>query len=78
MEKLLMPFIEKNDDPKFTRGFEAGQIWSKMELNKNFKDYLFHTENKEQVELMCKRFGYGFIITVIDETWSELNAWINN
>lgn len=73
-----MPFVGENDDPKFVLGFEAGQIWTKMEANKPFKDYMFHTKNRRQVELICERFGYGFTISVIDETWSELNAWINN
>ena len=71
---LLMPFIGENDDPKFVRGFEAGQIWTKMQRNEKFDNYLFHTENKEQIEMMCKRFHYSCRIDKIDECWSSLFA----
>lgn len=72
--KILMPFIEGNDDPKYVMGFEAGQIWTKMERNERFNNYLFHTENKEQIEMMCKRFHYSCRIDKIDECWSKLFA----
>lgn len=69
-----MPFVGENDDPKFVRGFEAGQIWTKMQQNEKFDNYLFHTENKEQIEMMCKRFHYSCRIDKIDECWSGLFA----
>ena len=72
--KLLMPFVGENDDPKFVRGFEAGQIWTKMQRNEKFNNYLIHTENKEQIEMMCKRFHYSCRIDKIDECWSSLFA----
>jgi hypothetical protein len=72
--KLLMPFVGENDDPKYIRGFELGQMWSKMELNYKFDNYLFHSPNSEQIELMCKRFHYSCRIDKIDETWSSLFA----
>ena len=76
--KLLMPFIGKNDNPLYIKGFECGQIWEQMKQNKSFNKYLFHTENIKQIEMVCKRFLYDFNIEKIDETWSELTAVISN
>lgn len=69
---LLMPF--KDETPNFVHGFEAGQIWEKMKRNEKFDSYLFHTENKKQIEMMCKRFHYTYRVDKIDETWSSLFA----
>lgn len=74
MNKLLMPFVGENDSPKFVKGFECGQIWEKMKRNEKFNEYLFHTENVKQVELICKRFLYSCRIEKIDECWSLLYA----
>lgn len=67
-----MPF--KDETPNFVHGFEAGQIWEKMKRNEKFDSYLFHTENKKQIEMMCKRFHYTYRVDKIDETWSSLFA----
>lgn len=71
-----MPFVGQNDDPKFVNGFECGQIWQQMKTNMPFENYLVHSVNKEQIELMCKRFHYSCFIEKIDDTWSSLTAKI--
>lgn len=71
---LLMPF--EDESPSFVNGFEIGQMWEKMNRTEDFDGYLFHTENKKQVEMMCKRFHFSCRIYKVDETWSSLYAEI--
>ena len=72
VNKLLMPFLDQSKS--FTLGFEAGQIWTNMQKNYSFDKYLVHRENKEQIEMMCKRFLYEFYFEQVDETWMNLTA----
>lgn len=72
---LLMPFVDESEN--FVHGFECGQIWEKIEWRKNLVDYMFHTVNTKQVELMCQRAGYDFTIEEIGNGWSKLNAIVN-
>ena len=48
-------------------------------MNKKFERYLFHVNNKEQIELMCKRFLYSYSIEVSteDNPWCYLTAELN-
>lgn len=69
---MLMPFIEQ--DPMFAHGFECGQIWERLESNYKFDNYLCHTENINQIEMMLKRFHYKFRFDRLNETWSSLFA----
>ena len=71
-----MPFLIQGDN--FMKGFECGQMWTKMEAGFNFKDYIFHAENDAQVRMMLKRFGYSFVIKNEHAEWSYLTAEINN
>lgn len=73
---LLMPF--KDESHQFTYGFECGQMWEQLKMNKKFDHYLFHIKNKEQVEMMCRRFHYSFLVETIDDTWCYLTAELNN
>lgn len=72
---LLMPFLDKSET--YVLGFEIGQMWEKMDKNEKLENYLFHTENTKQVELMCKRFLYSYEIEIIDSTWSKINCEIS-
>lgn len=72
-----MPFVGENDDPKFVKGFECGQIWTKMSDNFKFESYLIHTENIDQLKLMAKRFGYSIEIENFDDTWSYFSGKID-
>lgn len=72
---IVMPFDDQSHS--FAHGFECGQIWEKMKLTEKFESHLFHTQNKKQVENMCKRFHYTCKIETIDEYWSRLTAEVN-
>jgi len=76
--KIVLPFIGVNDNPHFVRGFEVGQIWMLMKSYTKFDNYLFHWENKEQIELMCKRFQYKFKANKVDGIWGCLFAEIGH
>lgn len=64
---LIMKFID--DSKSYVNGFEAGRIWSEMELGNFFKHYPMHSANTEQVKLMCEYFAYSFNFEELDETW---------
>ncbi len=68
---LLMPFLD--DSENFTLGFETGQIWVKVESGEILENYLFHTKNIKQVELIMKSFLSDFDIEVTNEDWSLLD-----
>lgn len=68
---LLMPFLDGSET--YTLGFEAGQIWVKLESGEVLENYLFHTKNIKQVELIMKSFLSDFDIEVTNEDWSLLN-----
>ncbi len=72
---LVMSFNDQSNS--FTHGFECGQIWEQMKSNKKFDKYLFHINNKEQIEMMCKKFLYTYSIEIIDDTWCYLTGEIN-
>jgi len=74
--KMQMPFLDQSES--FVFGFEAGQIWTRMEIGFKFEDYLIHNENKDQIEMICRRFNYSFIVHRVSSEWSYLTAEINN
>lgn len=67
-----MPFIGKNDCQEFVRGFECGMIWLLLKDQRHIKDYLFHSDNIDQMHLICEHYNVQYVIIPIDETWSEL------
>lgn len=70
MNTLLMPF--KNESKDFVLGFEAGQIWELIGSGEIIENKLFHSEQSEQIELICKSYGCQYKIIIVDETWSSL------
>ena len=70
MSKLLMPFLNESKD--FVLGFEAGQIWEQIIEGNMIDGKIFHTNNKAQIELICKSFGVNYSIIEIDNTFSRL------
>jgi hypothetical protein len=74
MEKntLLMPFLDESES--FTNGFECGQIWQRVSEGETFDKQLIHTENKEQIEMICRSFGVDFGIIEYNETWAYLTV----
>jgi hypothetical protein len=67
---LLMPFFDESEN--FVYGFECGRIWQIIESGECLKKYLIHTENKKQIELMCRTFVLECEIEIYDETWAYL------
>lgn len=67
---LVMPFLDTSKS--FTNGFECGQIWQRVSEGETFEKQLIHTENKEQIEMICRSFGVEFEIIEYNETWSYL------
>lgn len=53
---LLMPFLDESGS--FTNGFECGKLWEKMTESVSVEEQLIHSENIEQIKLMCEHFGY--------------------
>lgn len=73
--KLIMKFIDESQN--FTYGFECGIIWERMERSGEFINHAFHAENKQQIEMMCKRFGYEYSMIDYALGWCLLTATIN-
>jgi hypothetical protein len=67
---LLMPFLDESES--FVHGFECGKIWQLIEEGESVENYLIHTVNQKQIELMCRTFGLDCGIEIIDDTWSCL------
>ncbi len=55
---LLMPFIDESES--FTNGFECGQIWEKISQGEILEKYLCHSENEEQIKMICESFGVKY------------------
>jgi hypothetical protein len=69
---LVMPFIDQS--PSFALGFECGLLYQQMAEGKTIKDEIIHTENREQVEEICRRFRYEYEIGVSVSGWNSFNA----
>ena len=69
-QTLLMPFLI--DDPVYTLGFEAGQIWQMLIEGEMIDMKPFHTSQTDQINLMCESFGVDYKIREVDDTWSSL------
>lgn len=73
--ELIMPFLDNSHS--FSHGFQCGQVWELINSKYKFNNYLLHTKNIKQVEMMLKRSFYEHSITKIDKYWCYLNAEIN-
>lgn len=63
---LVLPF--DTDDPEFTRGFETGQLWERLERD-GMADQLIHAENAEMVMRMAEAKGLGFRADDVGNGW---------
>jgi len=72
MNTLLMPFIDESES--FTNGFECGQVWEKISEGDCFERHLIHTENINQIKMICDSFGVECLIDDYNETWSYLTT----
>lgn len=72
MNKLLMPFIGENDNPLYVNGFEIGQLWEMVKNKEEIIKRPFHSDNIDQVHLLCEYYKVEYTISPDDETWSFL------
>jgi hypothetical protein len=72
---LVLPF--DTDDPEFTRGFEAGQLWERLE-RVGRADQLLHAENAEMLmriaeskhmEFRAEDLGDGWLHVIVEPAW---------
>lgn len=63
---LVLPF--DTDDPEFTRGFEAGQLWERIERD-GVADQLIHAENAEMVMRIAEVKGLTFRAEDVGDGW---------
>jgi hypothetical protein len=69
---LLMPFLDESET--FVLGFECGQIWQMLTDGEVFNGRLIHTQNTEQIKMICEAHGAPFSISYCDDTWSNLTV----
>jgi hypothetical protein len=69
---LIMPFMDESES--YTNGFEAGQLWEQMSSSIPIKDRAVHSDNAEQIKLICDHFGYQYKLDFSGEGWQILNA----
>ena len=60
---LLVPF--DSNDPEFTRGFEAGTLWQRMQTEGEVKATI-HATNAEMVMRMAERYSFTFTSYYLD------------
>ncbi len=60
-----------SDDPEFTRGFEAGQLWERLERD-GYAGQLIHTENAEMVMRMAEAKGLAFTAGDVGDGWMQV------
>lgn len=70
--ETLMTFIDQSES--FALGFECGLMWQKMDAGESFTKYVFHRKNEKEVEKMCRRFHYRYLLIFLNDEWSELTA----
>ena len=70
--QMLMPLLDPSES--YVNGFEAGMLWKIMESGQPVKQYLVHTVNMKQIELMAKRFHYTLIVNSTEEEWTIITA----
>ena len=59
------------DDPEFTRGFEAGQLWERIQRD-NQAEQLIHAENAEMVMRIAEAKGLSFKAEDVGDGWLQV------
>ena len=62
-----------NNNPDFAYGFQAGEIWTKMDAKEPF-DYMFCGNILELVQTMAGRKKFSFDIQLVSYDWYSLKA----
>jgi hypothetical protein len=63
---LVLPF--DSDAPEFTRGFEAGMLWERME-HADTLEATVHDGNAEMIMRMCEARGWAFQAECLADGW---------
>jgi hypothetical protein len=66
---LILAF--DSDDAEFTRGFEAGQLWERLERD-GFAAQLIHAENTEMVMRMAESKSLAFRAIDVGNGWMQV------
>ena len=66
---LILAF--DSDDAEFTRGFEAGQLWERLERD-SCAGQLIHAENAEMVMRMAESKDLAFTAEDVGGGWMQV------
>lgn len=61
------------DDPEFTRGFEAGQMWERLNRDRHACQTV-HGENAEMVMRMAEALDVSFSARDLGDGWLHVTA----
>lgn len=67
---LLLAF--DTDDPEFTRGFEIGQMWERLERDGFLQQPLAHASNSEMFMRMAEAKGMRFSAEEVNDEWVSI------
>lgn len=67
---LILAF--DSDDPEFTRGFELGQLWERLERDNYLHQPLVHAANAEMFIRMAEAKGLPFSAEPVDDEWMSI------
>lgn len=64
---LLLPF--DSDEDEFTRGFEVGALWERLDRDGFLHQPLAHASNAEMFMRMAEAKGLPFRAETVNEEW---------
>lgn len=64
----LLPF--DTDDAEFVRGFEAGRVWQRLQLEHDAFAETVHATNSEMVLRMAEAHGRTVVGHMLDADWT--------
>lgn len=67
--KLLLPF--DTDSVEFTRGFEAGYVWTKLRETDE-REFTVHWSNAEMMLRIADALGLEVEAQELDEAWTDV------
>ncbi len=62
------------DNPDWILGFEAGNLWQRLQNGDTFDHHPFHTANIRIIKRMCTVLGCDYTIDRHDGTWLYLTV----
>lgn len=60
-----------DESPSFAHGFEAGDIWRRMRLNRPISQ-MVHNENREILRRMAETRAWAIGFIALNNEWSEM------